>query len=203
MGELFLTRHCKTTWNLEGLLQGTVDQPLADVGRREAIDVVESFADLGVTVVLSSPMRRAKQTARIYADALGVELGGVVSGLRELDHGSWEGMVIERLLADPGTGYGRWMNDPSTVGIPDAAEDVWQAQRRACSALVRLADDWRSERVLVVSHKHILALVRCALLGLTFAAFESQIVESIHPWHVEPDQLLRAQAVARRDSADA
>jgi broad specificity phosphatase PhoE len=29
---IYLCRHCKTAWNVEGRLQGTIDLPLAEVG---------------------------------------------------------------------------------------------------------------------------------------------------------------------------
>jgi phosphoserine phosphatase len=57
--KIYLSRHCKTTWNLEGRLQGTVDLPLAEVGLEEAKTNVAAVRSLGVNRIVSSTARRA------------------------------------------------------------------------------------------------------------------------------------------------
>ena len=71
-------RHGQTDWNREGLLQGSSDIPLNDTGRAQARDALMTLRSMPWDVVVSSPLRRARETAQIIADALGLELGGTL-----------------------------------------------------------------------------------------------------------------------------
>ena len=99
----YLSRHCKTAWNVEGRLQGTIDLPLAEVGIKQAIANVGVIDDLDVRRIVCSTARRAHETARLYADSLGLPIHKT-PGLRQLDHGKREGRKTEELLLDPSSG---------------------------------------------------------------------------------------------------
>jgi len=86
---IYLSRHCKTAWNVEGRLQSTIDLPLAEIGIKQAIANVAVIRDLGVRRIVCSTARRAYETARLYADSLGLPIRNT-PGLRELDHGKWK-----------------------------------------------------------------------------------------------------------------
>lgn len=105
--KIYLSRHCKTTWNLEGRLQGTVDLPLAEVGIEEAKTNVAAVRSLGVKRIMSSTARRAYETAQIYGESLELPVCKTAQ-LRELDHGKWEGRKESELLADRSSGYAEW-----------------------------------------------------------------------------------------------
>src|ERR1017187_2544104 len=81
---IYLSRHCKTAWNVEGRLQGTIDLPLAEIGIKQAIANVAVIRDLGVRRIVCSTARRAYETARLYADPLGLPIHNT-PGLRELE----------------------------------------------------------------------------------------------------------------------
>lgn len=100
---IYLSRHCKTAWNVEGRLQGTIDLPLAEVGVKQTIANVAVIRDLGVRRIVCSTARRAYETARLYTDSLGLPIHNT-PGLRELDHGKWEGRKTEEVLLDPDDG---------------------------------------------------------------------------------------------------
>jgi probable phosphoglycerate mutase len=177
---IYLSRHCKTAWNVEGRLQGTIDLPLAEIGIKQAIANVALIRDLGVRRIACSTARRAYETARLYADSLGLPIHNT-PGLRELDHGKWEGRKTEELLLDPDSGYANWLSDPGCVGIPGGSESVRAAQQRVAEAVRDAALSFRGESVLIVGHKHIDALLMCALLKEPLARFGSHIVEDALP----------------------
>ena len=177
---IYLSRHCKTAWNVEGRLQGTIDLPLAEIGIKQAIANVAVIRDLGVRRIVCSTARRAYETARLYADPLGLPIHNT-PGLRELDHGKWEGRKTEELLLDPDSGYANWLSDPGCVGIPGGSESVRAAQQRVAEAVRDAALSFRGESVLIVGHKHIDALLMCALLKEPLARFGSHIVEDALP----------------------
>lgn len=183
---IYLSRHCKTAWNVEGRLQGTIDLPLAEIGIKQAIANVAAIRDLGVRRIVCSTARRAYETARLYADSLGLPICNM-PGFRELDHGKWEGRKTEELLLDPDSGYAKWLSDPGCIGIPGGSESVLTAQQRAGEAVRDAALSFRGESFLIIGHKHINALLMCALLEEPFARFGSHIVEDALPYLLDTD----------------
>ena len=82
--KIYLGRHCKTAWNLEGRLIGTTDLSLCDVGWNEAKDTLPIVEKYKFDRIVSSPLKRAFDTSRYYADNLKIPLE-VNQDLRELD----------------------------------------------------------------------------------------------------------------------
>ncbi|MFN8050168.1 MAG: histidine phosphatase family protein [Acidimicrobiales bacterium] len=97
MTRLLLIRHGQSTWNASGRWQGQEDPPLTDVGRRQA---AEASAAIGaVDAIFSSTLERARVTAEIVAEQIGV--GPVVSlpGLVERHAGEWQGLTRAEIEA--------------------------------------------------------------------------------------------------------
>jgi phosphoserine phosphatase len=190
LGKIYLSRHCKTTWNLEGRLQGTVDLPLAKVGIEEAKTNVAVARNIGVNRIVSSTARRAYETAQLYGESLRLRIYKTVR-LRELDHGDWEGRKVSELLLDQKSGYAKWLSDPGCTPIPGSSETVQAAQRRAEEAIRDAALSFSGESLLIIGHKHINALFLCALLKEPLARFASHIVEDTLP-HLLPAHAVEA-----------
>ena len=96
--KLGFVRHGQTQWNLEGRLQGSSNIPLNDTGRMQAREAVDVLSGSGWEVVVSSPLDRARETAQIIADGLGLELGPSYEMLIERGYGQGEGMVEAEAL---------------------------------------------------------------------------------------------------------
>lgn len=94
---IFLVRHGRTALNAAGVLRGRLDPPLDDVGRQEAAAVAELFAGVPLDVVLSSPLRRARETAAPIAEATGARLR-CDDAFLDRDYGPWAGR--ERALVE-------------------------------------------------------------------------------------------------------
>ena len=168
---------------MEGRLQGTVDLPLCEAGVRQAEANVAAIRALGVRHIVSSTARRAHQTAHLYGAALNLSVRSAPQ-LRELDHGAWEGRKVEELLACADSPYAQWLADPGSVAIPGGGESVQSAQERAAGAIREAAFSLPGEPVLIVGHKHINALLMCALLQEPLERFRSHIVEDTLPWPI-------------------
>jgi len=67
MSRLLLVRHGQSTWNAEERWQGHADPPLSDLGERQARAAAPSVVAIGATVVVSSDLTRARQTAELLA----------------------------------------------------------------------------------------------------------------------------------------
>jgi broad specificity phosphatase PhoE len=92
MTRLLLVRHAESEWNAMGRWQGHADPPLSDTGRAQAASAAARL-DGSVNAVVSSDLRRARETAETIADALGVGPVSVDAGLREIDVGEWTGLT--------------------------------------------------------------------------------------------------------------
>jgi broad specificity phosphatase PhoE len=186
IARIYLARHCKTQWNLEGRFIGTTDLPLCAEGLAEAKANLSKIEDLGVNRIICSSLKRAHETAKIYAEHLGVPLH-VCSGLREIDHGIWNGKKLNELLNDHN--FRQWFDDPTTVSIPQGSESIQMAQKRIVEAIRKIALKYPGEKVLVVMHKHIRSILRCTLQGIELKHFRENIDESVEPVEIPREQI--------------
>ena len=94
---LLLVRHGQSEWNAAGRWQGQADPPLTELGRAQARAAARAIG--GVDAVFASDLRRARETADVIAEHLGV--GPVIAdpGLRERDAGEWSGLTRDEIHA--------------------------------------------------------------------------------------------------------
>jgi broad specificity phosphatase PhoE len=161
--QLLLTRHGETDWNSAGRWQGHSDTPLNEVGRRQA----RALADLldGVDAIYSSDLARARETAEIVAERLGLPVR-LDPRLRERGFGSWEGLTtteIERRFVDD---HRRWQGGDG-FGAADAEPfDAFASRIHAfVDDVLRLHAD---ETVLVVAHGGSIRVVHALARGLDY-----------------------------------
>lgn len=90
---LYVVRHGETDWNRERRIQGSTDVHLNQLGRDQAAAAAGALAkELSSPVVVTSPLARARDTARILADACAVSMH-VDARLAERAYGVWEGLT--------------------------------------------------------------------------------------------------------------
>jgi broad specificity phosphatase PhoE len=98
MVKIYVARHGQDVDNSNGILNGHRDEPLTDLGREQAKDVARKMVKAGITIasssnaktaapstaaatvlsaIYSSPLRRAHETAEIFADILSSSTGGL------------------------------------------------------------------------------------------------------------------------------
>jgi len=88
-GEVFLIRHGQTEWSLSGQHTGSTDIPLTDHGEAEARLLAPVLADRDFSLVLCSPLQRARRTCELAG--LG-EQASIDPDLAEWNYGSYEGL---------------------------------------------------------------------------------------------------------------
>ncbi len=91
--QLVLWRHGRTAWNVEGRAQGQTDVPLDDVGRGQAREAAARLASLAPSLVWSSDLSRASDTATELTQLNGVDLR-LDARLREIHVGARQGMTF-------------------------------------------------------------------------------------------------------------
>lgn len=88
---MLLIRHGESTWNAEQRWQGQQDPPLSETGRAQARLASERIG--AVDAIFASPLARARETAAILANAIGLEPVIELPGLMERDAGAFGGLT--------------------------------------------------------------------------------------------------------------
>ena len=138
----YFLRHGVTDHNQARLVMGQRDIPLNHRGREQARRAARLVADLGITMILTSPLGRASETARIIAEPRGVELV-VVEDLKERCWG-----VLE--------GRGHWEKPWLTVPEGSEPQEVFSERVLAALRLLRATPS----PALVVAHSGICRALR-------------------------------------------
>jgi broad specificity phosphatase PhoE len=193
-GELVLVRHGETEWSKSGQHTGRTDIPLTDHGIEQAERAGRYLADRSFALALSSPLQRARETARL----VGVD-PELDEDLYEWDYGAYEGLTTPQIKV---LRHGPW--DLWTDGVPagdtpgeNAAEVRVRVERVLNRVRPVLAE---GDDAIVVAHGHVLralgaAWIRLApqdgaVLKLGTATVSSLGYEHGRPvidsWNVEP-----------------
>jgi broad specificity phosphatase PhoE len=143
-----MVRHGETEWNRENRFQGHADPPLNEAGRAQARDLAERLADERLVALYTSPLRRARETAQILGERLGLETR-VSDALMEVDVGSWSGLTRSEVEVRFPDGYRRWLEYSHGWEDGETYDDLG---RRVVEGLRRIADAHANERVLAVTH---------------------------------------------------
>ena len=109
---LFLVRHGETDWNAAGRWQGQTDVPLNPRGREQAREVAGRLRVAGLAAIASSDLLRARATAEIIADHLGLVVNHLDAALRERRFGCFEGLTREEVEARFPEAWARYLADP-------------------------------------------------------------------------------------------
>lgn len=167
---LVLVRHGETVWHhVNRYAGGNSDIDLTPLGARQAGHLARWAADQDFVAVVSSPVRRAVETARPCADLLGLPVE-IAPGLREVDFGIAEGRTASELWTMDAEMMDRFRSDPVAHPFP-GAESPAAGAGRAARALTSIAHAYPSDRVLVVAHNTLLRLGICALLDIPIARY--------------------------------
>ena len=95
MGKLILVRHGQTEMNAQKLYFGKLDPPLNDLGISQAYQAKEKLLDIDYDIIYSSPLERAKQTAKI-CNYLDKDIN-YNSKLEEINFGIFEGLTFKEI----------------------------------------------------------------------------------------------------------
>ncbi len=160
---LTLLRHAESVGNAEGYYQGQHDFPLTDRGRSQVRRLISRWQVDGTRIdsVITSPLKRASQTAEMIARAFGCTLE-VDEDWRERDMGRLTG--VKRARADLVMPKPEFFTPYDNMA--ETGEGDWALYLRAGKALHKILQK-PPARYVVVSHGGILNQVMHAILGMT------------------------------------
>ncbi|MFG6445933.1 histidine phosphatase family protein [Microbacterium sp. P06] len=163
-GRIVLVRHGETEWSRNGRHTGLTDIPLTETGAYKAELAGTLLASRHFGLVLSSPLKRAVETAR----RAGFPDAHEDARLVEWDYGAYEGLTTPEIIDHLGRPWTVW--DGGTPAGDTPGESVEQVTSRAGALLdsirPRVLD---GEDVLLFSHSHFLRALAGVWLGLTAA----------------------------------
>ena len=158
----YLARHGESVWNQQGRLQGQLDSPLTEAGRRQAAELGRLLQSKSIDLIASSTLGRARESAEICQPYLNCEIR-VLPGLEERHFGEWQGQSMALVKQLP--------QYPKVCGtlsrkVPFGGESSIASAKRLHQSLMTIAEQCNDSTVLVVSHGDIIAnFVQSFLLG--------------------------------------
>ncbi|HYL41712.1 MAG TPA: histidine phosphatase family protein [Candidatus Binatus sp.] len=144
---LWVVRHGETAWSASGRHTGRTNVPLTPEGERAAVELGERLRPSAFAIVLTSPRRRAVETARLagFADRAIVD-----DDLAEWDYGDDEGRTTAEIQADR-PGWSIWREGPL------GGETLEQVAARADRVIARARR--ASGDTLAFGHGHLLRVL--------------------------------------------
>lgn len=177
---ILLARHGQTADNRPpGRVQGHRDIPLDDVGRAQARDLAERVAGEGLRALYSSQLGRARETASIVGERVGLE-PVIDARFAESMRGDWEGRRWDELRATDPEGYAAWRAAGAGFRFP-GGESLAEQSERVQAAL----EDVRAGATpaLVVCHGGSIRVALCAR--------DPRGLDAFHEWDVPNAALVR------------
>ena len=99
---IHLVRHGTTMLNRLNRYRGRRDVALDQGGWEDAWRAANELEHAGLEAIYSSPLRRARDTARIIGDVAGLDRVSELPGLTNLEYGEWEGLTADEAAShDP------------------------------------------------------------------------------------------------------
>jgi probable phosphoglycerate mutase len=178
---IVLTRHGLTGQSIpEQHLGQRIDVGLSDEGRAQAEVLGRRLAGVAFERIVSSPLRRARETAGIVAAAApGRPSPELDDRLSEMDYGAWEGLTYAQIEAHDPTARARWERDPAVNACPsgESGNDVaaratdflrdliaWHEQLEGVGSMVQ-------RPVLAVAHSTFDRILVCVASGTPVSEF--------------------------------
>lgn len=155
--KLYVVRHGQTDQNVLGLVQGDTESDLTEKGIEDAKALQELVASLDIDVVVSSPLRRAIDTAKL------------------ITNDKYEIIIDDRLIErDYGLSEGKPVDEELTVKYWDfklntdinEVEKVQDLMFRITEFIEDMRNKYDDKKVLVVAHSAILRAIHYAINGI-------------------------------------
>jgi probable phosphoglycerate mutase len=151
---LVLVRHGATSLTEEKRFSGGLagsNPGLTDEGRAQVREVAEWLSLIGeaVDVVVTSPVRRTRESAEILAERLGVDLADEAA-FAEMEFGTWDGMTFAEVREQRPDEIESWLGSLDVAA--GGGESFREVEKRVLDGLSRVLERYAGRTVVVVSH---------------------------------------------------
>lgn len=178
--KLYIIRHGETVWNTEGRLQGRADIELNENGIRLARVTARGMADIPFDLAITSPLKRARQTAELV---LGERKVPILEDdrLEEITFGEWEGLCCRKdNYQIPSADFQDFFMDPLHYRPPVGGETIRQVLDRTGEFYQELIhnQEYQCKTILIAAHG-------CSCRALMNQVYENK--EDFWRGHVPPN----------------
>jgi len=166
---IILLRHGQTLWNVEGRYQGQLNSNLTSLGKEQAtnnaLKIAKNIEDFSSEQnsfkFFSSPLGRAKETAYIICDTLGLDKKNIIfdSNIQEVNYGIFEGKTKEFCKVTYAKEFKEREANKWSYALEGGGESYEMVTKRIHLWLERVKDE---EIVILVAHE----MVNRALRGI-------------------------------------
>lgn len=155
--------HDRVGTTLCGRMQGV---SLGSLGRSQVERVSARLVKENITLVLTSPLDRARETAEPIAARIGCQVE-ICEAINEIEFGEWSGQSFDELVGDP-----RWTswNQSRSTSRPPGGEMMLETQTRVISALEQLRRNHTGRSLALVSHGDVIKAALLYYLGMPIDA---------------------------------
>lgn len=160
LNRILLVRHGETVGQSSIRYHGSTDVPLSERGREQMRRLARRLPSDVPPLVLSSPLMRAWQSARLLAPHASIRL---LDELREIDFGRWEGLTAEEIRARDPVLFEDWRSKRAGFEFP-GGERRAHLQARVDRVVEGLLESGRSG-ALIVAHKAVARAVARRVVG--------------------------------------
>lgn len=160
--KLYVARHGQTDWNSRNLVCGSTNLPLTEKGMEQAEALGERVKNLGIDVIIASPMIRAQQTAKTVSDATGLPII-TDERLREHDYGAFEG--VDRSKDE------YWAQKYQFAAKFPKGESVLQLAQRVYNVIDDVKSTYPDKTVLLVCHGGVSRMIKTYFEDMTNEEF--------------------------------
>jgi broad specificity phosphatase PhoE len=174
MATLILARHGETTWNVEKIYRGRSEVDLDEEGLKQAEFLGKYLSDWNLDAIYCSPLKRALDTANIVARYRKVSVH-VAEGLTDCDYGKWQSLPEREVQRLYPALFDAWHTSPDKVKMP-GGESLEDVRERAVPVVNGIVAKYGGN-VLLVSHRVVIKVLVCSLLGL----------DNSHFWNISQD----------------
>ena len=160
---MILVRHGQSTWNREHRIQGQLDPPLSDEGRRQAELLARRLAGRRLAGFYVSDLKRAFETAEAIEPLVDLK-PDPTPGLREIYLGEWEGLRTEEIAERFPDAWARWSEKPDWDLVP-GGEGAARFETRVIATLEEILERHAHGDVLLVTHGGVIEVALHRVIG--------------------------------------
>ncbi len=151
---IIFIRHGKTNWNADGIFQGQSNNSSIKLLAESEKEITEKFQDMKFNIVISSPLPRCLQTAKILIGDTNCEIE-IYEGLKEIKFGSLEGKRFNELNDEEKELYDTYKNNPQKFSRFPQGESVSDLETRVLNAFSDICKQYgamEGKKICVVTH---------------------------------------------------
>lgn len=161
MIQIVLIRPGATDYDEQSRILGTLDVPLSEQGTHEIGRVIDEVRPLKISAVYCGPCQSSAQSAVAIAEALDVKLKKI-DNLRNIDHGLWQGMLIDDVRRKHPKVFKQWQEQPDII-CPPQGERLAAVQQRVQAALSKILKKHKEGMIALVVPDPLAGVVQCEL----------------------------------------